>query len=57
MPNTIWRCVHPDGDVKLAVRQDHVNKLEVKGYVCELSPDEDYSTLLPVDPDSDDGTG
>jgi hypothetical protein len=42
MPQVPFRCEHPDGDVKIAVREDHVIKLEAKGYVCVLDPDAQY---------------
>lgn len=42
MANTPWRCEHPDGDVKIAVREDHKIKLELKGYSCVLDPDAQY---------------
>lgn len=57
MPNTAWRCEDASGDVKYAVRLDHKLKLEDRGYTCALDPDADFNTLVPVDLDSDDGTG
>lgn len=43
MANTAWKCIHPGtGDVKIAVREDHANKLELKGYVCVLDPDQQW---------------
>jgi hypothetical protein len=51
MPNTAWRCEHPNGDVKYAVREAHVDILELKGYVCELDPDpqfDEHDTMVWV---------
>lgn len=42
MPNIAWRCTHENGDVKIAVREDHVDKLELKGYTCVLDPDPQF---------------
>lgn len=43
MANAPWRCEHPTtGDVKYAVREDHVDKLELKGYACVLDPDAQF---------------
>lgn len=42
MPNAAWRCEHPNGDVKYAVREAHVDILELKGYVCSLDPDPQF---------------
>lgn len=36
-----WRCEHPlNGDVKMAAKPDHKEKLEQEGYICEVYPDE-----------------
>ena len=57
MPNVAWRCDHPTtGDVKYAVREDHVDKLELKGYVCVLDPDpqfDEHDTMIYI-PEPDD---
>lgn len=52
MPQVPFRCEHPDGDVKIAVREDHVNKLEERGYTCVLAPDAQYDehdTMITTD--------
>lgn len=49
MPQTAWRCEHPNGDVKYAARYDHVLKLEAKEYVCTLDPDLDMDTITIYD--------
>jgi hypothetical protein len=56
MPNTAWRCEHPDtGDVKYAVREAHVDILELKGYVCELDPDPQFDVITIYTPDDNHG--
>ena len=41
MSDATWRCERPsDGDVKMAAKQDHKEKLELDGYVCEVYVDE-----------------
>lgn len=44
MANVAWRCEHPNGDVKYAAIRTHSEKLEDKGYVCELDPDATFTT-------------
>lgn len=52
MTNQAWRCEHPEtGDVKYAVREAHVDTLELKGYVCVLDPDaqfDEHDTMVYV---------
>lgn len=46
-----WRCEHPvTGDVKMAAKEDHKEKLEAEGYTCEVYPDMDWTTIPTVDP-------
>ena len=47
---TIWRCEHfGTGDVKMAAKPDHRDKLEDEGYVCEVYVEEKW---LPFPTDS-----
>lgn len=49
---TTWRCEHPTtGDVKMAAKPDHREKLELNGYVCEVFIDEKWN-VTPEDPRS-----
>lgn len=46
-----WRCEHPEtGDVKMAAKTAHKDKLEDDGYVCEVYPDENWTEIPTVDP-------
>lgn len=41
---TTWRCENfATGDVKMAAKPDHRDKLEEEGYVCEVYHDETWS--------------
>lgn len=45
MAQVAWRCEHPNGDVKMAAREAHVEILEAKGYVCTLDPDPQWDVI------------
>ena len=49
MSDVTWRCQHPDGDVKMAAKEEHKSKLEDEGYVCEIYVEEKW---LPFPTDS-----
>lgn len=44
MSDTTWRCERlSDGDVKMAAKLDHKEKLEQEGYVCEVYVEETWT--------------
>lgn len=44
MAEVTWRCERPaDGDIKMAAKPEHKDKLEQEGYVCAILHDETWT--------------